>query len=128
MAQKNFRYVFESNAVYLYLFLHTNLLTFDSFPYFNILSHLQSFLGAIIDTLLYQLHDSLARLANVRKLERSREDGKYCRTGNKYNRTYVNYKLKEILCWKCASCSQTEIVVCFRSSMECFVIQGTRSF
>ena len=86
----------------LYLFLHTNLLTFDSFPYFN-LSHFQSFLGAIIDTLLYQLHDSLARLANVRKLERSREDGKHCRTGNKYNQTCVNYKLNDILYWKCAS-------------------------
>ena len=65
-----------------------------SFPYFNPLSYFQSFLGAIIDTLLYQLHDSLARLANVRKLERSREDGKYCRMRNKYGRTCGNYKFK----------------------------------
>ncbi|XP_066289548.1 uncharacterized protein [Branchiostoma lanceolatum] len=34
----------------------------------------QAFLGAILDTLLYQLHDSLARLANVRKIQKAKED------------------------------------------------------
>ncbi|XP_013383358.1 uncharacterized protein LOC106153808 isoform X1 [Lingula anatina] len=34
----------------------------------------QAFLGATLDTLLYQLHDSLARLANVRKLQIAKED------------------------------------------------------
>ncbi|XP_064597872.1 uncharacterized protein LOC135464377 [Liolophura sinensis] len=34
----------------------------------------QDFLGSILDTLLYMLHDSLARVANVRKLEVTRDN------------------------------------------------------
>ncbi|XP_041374880.1 uncharacterized protein LOC121387745 [Gigantopelta aegis] len=34
----------------------------------------QNFLGAILDTLLYMLHDSLSRLANIRKIEITKEN------------------------------------------------------
>ena len=36
----------------------------------------QAFLGAVFDTLLYQLTDSLQRLTNVKKIEVSKEDSK----------------------------------------------------
>ena len=35
----------------------------------------QSFLDSILDTLLYMLHDSLSRLANVKKIETLKANG-----------------------------------------------------
>ena len=42
-----------------------------------IFHYAQAFLGSILDTLLYLLHDSLARLANIRKLQQAKQDGQY---------------------------------------------------
>jgi len=40
--------------------------------------YLQAFLGAVFDTLLYQLTDSLQRLSSVKKLEVAKEDSRLC--------------------------------------------------
>lgn len=37
----------------------------------------QAFLGAVFDTLLYQLTDSLQRITSVKKFEMAKEDSKY---------------------------------------------------
>ena len=38
---------------------------------------MQAYLGAVFDTLLYQLNDALSRLVNVRKYEAAK-DGEGC--------------------------------------------------
>ena len=54
-------------CVGLWAFVHVKIL--------NTLS--QAFLGAVFDTLLYQLTDSLQRLGNVKKIEVTKEDSKF---------------------------------------------------
>ena len=48
--------------------------------------YFQSFLDSILDTLLYMLHDSLSRLANVKKIETLKANGEtglvYCTVQN----------------------------------------------
>lgn len=66
VARRSFRLVFK----YKCLFVHVHVFVYNNCE----LNIFQAFLGAVFDTLLYTLNDSLNRVMNIHKIEQAKAD------------------------------------------------------